>query len=298
MTVIVCGVSTMGCVNLGDETTSALQSLSSGGLHLDGRQRGFAARLRRGGGGRRGGLGQDGARQREGGRGEGHASNDGAVGGRPRACGSGCSSWICSERGLRTVWLASCGLVRRDPCWRCWRVRSESRSIANANDSHYVSQQCSDGQQRIVRALPQVVRPSRHTRAAADGVCSRPFPLPRGSPMATAAPAKTSAFMKALKPSPALAAIVGAEPLPRTAVTKAPVGLHQGPQPAEPGQQAQHPVRRQAQGRDGQGRSHDVRDDRPGRQAPELIRPRRVARAPARDASPVNARAPSPRPAA
>ena len=38
--------------------------------------------------------------------------------------------------------------------------------------------------------------------------------------MATAAP-KTSAFMKALKPSPALAAIVGAEPLPRTAVTKA-----------------------------------------------------------------------------
>ena len=39
--------------------------------------------------------------------------------------------------------------------------------------------------------------------------------------MATAAPAKTSAFMKALKPSPALAAIVGAEPLPRTAVTKA-----------------------------------------------------------------------------
>jgi chromatin remodeling complex protein RSC6 len=39
--------------------------------------------------------------------------------------------------------------------------------------------------------------------------------------MATAAPAKTSAFMKALKPSPALAAIVGSEPLPRTAVTKA-----------------------------------------------------------------------------
>ena len=38
--------------------------------------------------------------------------------------------------------------------------------------------------------------------------------------MATEA-TKTSAFMKALKPSPALAAIVGAEPLPRTAVTKA-----------------------------------------------------------------------------
>jgi chromatin remodeling complex protein RSC6 len=38
--------------------------------------------------------------------------------------------------------------------------------------------------------------------------------------MATAAP-KTSAFMKALKPSPALAAIVGNDPLPRTAVTKA-----------------------------------------------------------------------------
>jgi len=38
--------------------------------------------------------------------------------------------------------------------------------------------------------------------------------------MATAAPAPTSAFMKALKPSPALAAIVGSEPLPRTEVTK------------------------------------------------------------------------------
>ena len=31
---------------------------------------------------------------------------------------------------------------------------------------------------------------------------------------------KNSAFMKALKPSPQLAAIVGADPLPRTEVTK------------------------------------------------------------------------------
>ena len=31
---------------------------------------------------------------------------------------------------------------------------------------------------------------------------------------------KTNAFMKALKPSPALAVIVGADPLPRTEVTK------------------------------------------------------------------------------
>src|ERR1700761_7594210 len=38
--------------------------------------------------------------------------------------------------------------------------------------------------------------------------------------MATAAPAKTSAFMKALTPAPAPAAPVGAEPLPRTEVTK------------------------------------------------------------------------------
>ena len=49
-----------------------------------------------------------------------------------------------------------------------------------------------------------------------------PFPvLEEDSPMATAATEKSSAFMKALKPSPALAAIVGSEPLPRTAVTKA-----------------------------------------------------------------------------
>ena len=38
--------------------------------------------------------------------------------------------------------------------------------------------------------------------------------------MATAATEKSSAFMKALTPSPALAAIVGSEPLPRTEVTK------------------------------------------------------------------------------
>ncbi len=36
----------------------------------------------------------------------------------------------------------------------------------------------------------------------------------------TKAPAKKTAFMKALKPSAALAAIVGTEPLPRTEVTK------------------------------------------------------------------------------
>ena len=36
----------------------------------------------------------------------------------------------------------------------------------------------------------------------------------------TAAPKKASAFMKALKPSEALAAVVGKEPLPRTEVTK------------------------------------------------------------------------------
>ena len=37
--------------------------------------------------------------------------------------------------------------------------------------------------------------------------------------MSTTAP-KTTAFMKALKPSTALAAVVGTEPLPRTEVTK------------------------------------------------------------------------------
>lgn len=38
--------------------------------------------------------------------------------------------------------------------------------------------------------------------------------------MPTTTPQKTSAFMKALQPSAALAAIVGSEPLPRTEVTK------------------------------------------------------------------------------
>jgi DNA topoisomerase-3 len=36
----------------------------------------------------------------------------------------------------------------------------------------------------------------------------------------TAAPKKTTAFNKTLKPSPALAAVVGAEPLARTEVVK------------------------------------------------------------------------------
>jgi len=38
--------------------------------------------------------------------------------------------------------------------------------------------------------------------------------------MSSTTPTKTTAFMKALKPSAALAEIVGAEPLPRTEVTK------------------------------------------------------------------------------
>ena len=33
-------------------------------------------------------------------------------------------------------------------------------------------------------------------------------------------PKKNSAFMKAMKPSPALAAVIGPEPVPRTEVTK------------------------------------------------------------------------------
>ena len=42
----------------------------------------------------------------------------------------------------------------------------------------------------------------------------------RDESMSTTTPTKTTAFMKPLRPSPALAAVVGAEPLPRTEVTK------------------------------------------------------------------------------
>ena len=38
--------------------------------------------------------------------------------------------------------------------------------------------------------------------------------------MPTTTPTNTTAFMKALKPSAALAVVVGSEPLPRTEVTK------------------------------------------------------------------------------
>ena len=40
------------------------------------------------------------------------------------------------------------------------------------------------------------------------------------APMPSTTPKQTTAFMKALQPSAALAAIVGSEPLPRTEVTK------------------------------------------------------------------------------
>jgi chromatin remodeling complex protein RSC6 len=61
----------------------------------------------------------------------------------------------------------------------------------------------------------------RATPGRPGGRMLAPFPvLEEDSPMATAATEKSSAFMKALKPSPALAAIVGSEPLPRTEVTK------------------------------------------------------------------------------
>jgi len=46
------------------------------------------------------------------------------------------------------------------------------------------------------------------------------LPFFRDESMSSTTPTKTTAFMKALKPSPELAAVVGAEPLPRTEVTK------------------------------------------------------------------------------
>ena len=65
-----------------------------------------------------------------------------------------------------------------------------------------------------------------------------------------AAPAKrapNAAFMKPMNISPALAAVIGATPIPRTEVTKKDLGIHQEKQPAGCGEQAQHQCRRQAE---------------------------------------------------
>jgi chromatin remodeling complex protein RSC6 len=53
-------------------------------------------------------------------------------------------------------------------------------------------------------------------------VCCGDLTPPENIPMTSSAtpPKKSSAFMKALKPSAELAAVVGTEPLPRTEVTK------------------------------------------------------------------------------
>jgi chromatin remodeling complex protein RSC6 len=70
---------------------------------------------------------------------------------------------------------------------------------------------------RIPAATLQFKR--RCSLCADCGVCSASPHLALPS-MSTTTTAKTTAFMKALKPSTALAVIVGSDPLPRTEVTK------------------------------------------------------------------------------
>ena len=82
-----------------------------------------------------------------------------------------------------------------------------------------------------------------------------------------------AAFMKPVTPSPDLAAVVGAKPIPRTEVTKKLWAYikKNGLQDAE--EQAHDQGRRRAQDRvRRQGGGEHVRDDEAGRQAPEVAR--------------------------
>ena len=88
------------------------------------------------------------------------------------------------------------------------------------------------------------------------------------APAKKTAPAKKAAAPKAprkttpgsgLKPSDALAAVIGAEPVARTAGHQEAVGLHQGQRPAGRHQQARHQRRRQAAAGVRQAAGDDVR---------------------------------------
>jgi chromatin remodeling complex protein RSC6 len=115
--------------------------------------------------------------------------------------------------GVRRLWRRSLGGAGEG-------FAGKLRFIANDNHSHYKGQRGDALPQRRQQALPQEARLPRDTRPARRAYARALSVARTTSTMATEAN-KTSAFMKALKPSPALAAIVGSEPLPRTAVTKA-----------------------------------------------------------------------------
>src|SRR4051794_28452858 len=86
----------------------------------------------------------------------------------------------------------------------------------------------------------------------------------------TASSGGANALQRPLQPSEALAAVVGPGPLPRGEVVSKVVGLHQVPQPAEPGEPPRDPGRRQAQERLRQGQGDHVRDEQAPRPAPDL----------------------------
>jgi hypothetical protein len=104
------------------------------------------------------------------------------------------------------------------------------------------------------------------------------------------APAKkrtpNAAFMKAMTPSGALAAIIGDKPLPRTEVTKKVWEYIKKNEPPGQGQADDDQRRRQAEGNLQEGPGLDVRDDQADQQPPELSSrrgaPRPRARKPVR----------------
>src|SRR4051794_41709351 len=93
---------------------------------------------------------------------------------------------------------------------------------------------------------------------------------PKKAEKATASSGGANALQRPLQPSEALAAVVGPGPLPRGEVVSKVVGLHQVPQPAEPGEPPRDPGRRQAQERLRQGQGDHVRDEQAPCPAPEL----------------------------
>ena len=100
----------------------------------------------------------------------------------------------------------------------CAAARPWDRSSSDSRWRCGASARCIGKDLGVIYAARRIaVRPC--IRTCGRGVCSASRQLSKVR-MSKESPTKTTAFMKPLKPSAALAAVVGAEPLPRTEVTK------------------------------------------------------------------------------
>jgi len=102
----------------------------------------------------------------------------------------------------------------------CLETASFSISIALAESTSFLSDEPTSDQRKFIMATAKKT-PAKKAAAPAKKAAAPAKKAAAKAPAKKAAPAKRTpnpAFMKALTPSPALAAVVGATPLPRTEV--------------------------------------------------------------------------------